>query len=88
MEKALILSLVVCFLFGIIKFLEMRYLEKKYKPLKEIVRDLFIVLIAAFSASFMFLYHQDRIDDFLAILTNTNIINKETTQVFTGSPDF
>ena len=47
----------------------MKYLEKKTKPLKEIVRDVLMVLLASFGCSFVFLYYQNKIDDFLSIVT-------------------
>lgn len=88
MEKALALAFLISAVFGIMKFLEMKYLEKKTKPLKEIVRDVLMVLLASFGCSFVFLYYQNKIDDFLSVVTNTSNLKAETTQVFTGMPDF
>ena len=88
MEKALALTAIVCVLFGVLKYLEMRFIEKRNKPLKEIVRDLVMVFGATFSTAIVFMYYQDQIDDFLSVITNTNMLKAETTQVFTGVPDF
>lgn len=88
MEKALILAIVISVLFGLLKFVEMKYLDKKMKPLRDVVRDLVMVFGASFGASFVFLYYHDKIDDFLSVVTNTNHLKAETTQVFTGIPDF
>jgi hypothetical protein len=88
MEKALIMSIIICVLFGILKFLEMKYLDKHLKPLRDVIRDLAMVFCASFASAFVFLYYQNKIDDFLSILTNTNMLKAETTQVFTGMPDF
>ena len=88
MEKALIMSLVICVIFGVLKCLEMKYLDKELKPLKHVIRDLVMVFASAFMTSFVFLYYQNKIDDFLSILTNTNLLKSETTQVFTGNPEF
>lgn len=88
MEKALFMAILICVLFGILKFLEMKYLDKHLKPLKDVIRDLVMVFLSAFGTSFLFIYHQHKIDDFLSVLTNTSSIKAETTQVFTGMPDF
>ena len=88
MEKALVLAFLISGLFAIMKFLEMKYLEKKMKPLKEIVRDVLIAFMASFGCSFVFLQYQNKLDDFLSVITNTGTLKAESTQVFTGIPDF
>jgi hypothetical protein len=88
MEKVLLMTIVICVLFGIIKFLEMKYIEKNLKPLKEILRDLVMVFASSFVSIFIFFHYQNSIDDFVSVLTNTSHLKSETTQVFTGVPDF
>ena len=65
----------------------MKYLDRHLKPLKEIIRDIFMVFLASF-VRFILLNYQHKLDDFLSVVTNTTIIQPETTQVFTGMPDF
>jgi len=88
MEKAFILAVAISVLYSIIKYLEMRFLEQKMKPLREIVRDVLMVSVAAFVCSFVFIYNKNKIDDFVAVVTNTNVLKPENTQVFTGVPGF
>jgi hypothetical protein len=88
MEKALVISTVISILFAIFKFIEMKYIDKHLKPLKDILRDIVIVFLSSFLTLMVFLYYQNRIEDFLAILTNTNILKSENTEVFTGHPNF
>ena len=88
MEKVLLMTIVICVLFGIIKFLEMKYIEKNLKPLKEILRDLVMVFASSLVSIFIFFHYQNSIDDFVSVLTNTSHLKSETTQVFTGVPDF
>lgn len=88
MEKVLLMTIVICVLFGIIKFLEMKYIEKNLKPLKEILRDLVMVFASSFVSIFIFFHYQNSIDDFVSVLTNTSHLKSDTTQVFTGVPDF
>lgn len=88
MEKALFLAVAISVLYSIIKYLEMRYLEQKMKPLREIVRDTLMVSVSSFICSFVFIYYKNKIDDFVAVVTNTNVLKPENTQVFTGVPGF
>ena len=88
MEKVLLLACVLTFAYGILKFVEMKFIERQMKPLKEIVRDLILVFVSSFSVFYIFIQYQSKVDDFFSVVTNTNILNPDTTQVFTGSPDF
>jgi len=88
MEKALFLAIGITIVFGIFKFLEMKYLDKHLKPLRDLVRDLVMVFLSSFLCSFGVLHYQTKIDDFLSILTNTSSLKPDNTQVFVGTPDF
>ena len=88
MEKVLLLSTIITAVFGLLKFIEMKYLDQHLKPLKEIIRDVFMVFLASFGCLFVLLHYQHKLDDFLSVITNTTMIKPETTQVFTGMPDF
>jgi hypothetical protein len=88
MEKILLLAAAITILFGIMKFVEMKFIDKKLKPLKDVVRDLVMVFFAAFVCSFGIINYGNKIDDFLNVITNKSTVQPETTQVFTGNPDF
>jgi hypothetical protein len=88
MEKVFLLAFALTILYGILKFVEMKFIEREIKPLKEIVRDLILVFSSSFLVFYVFIQYQTKVDDFFSIVTNTNILNPDTTQVFTGSPDF
>lgn len=88
MEKALFLSVVVVVIFGVLKFLEMKYLDKQLKPLRDVVRDLVMVFVSTFVSALAYIQYQNKFDDFLSVITNTNVMKPEQTQVFTGLPDF
>ena len=66
----------------------MKYLDRQLKPLKDIIRDIFMVFLASFGSLFILLNYQHKLDDFFSVVTNTTMIKPETTQVFTGVPDF
>ena len=53
MEKVFIISFLITFVFCVVKFLEAKYLDKEWKPLKFFVRDAIIVFSSAIVASFI-----------------------------------
>jgi hypothetical protein len=88
MEKVFLFAVVMTILFGVLKVALLKWIENEMKPLKEIVRDLAIVFVSAFGSSYVFLKHGSRLDDFFSVITNKNLLNPDTTQIFTGIPDF
>ena len=88
MEKVILFAICVTVLFGIVKGLEMKYIEKDFKSLKLIVRDFVIVFMSSFAVATMFIQYNTHLDDFFSVITNTKVINPDKTQIFTGMPDF
>lgn len=88
MENLFLIAMFATVLFLIIKFVEMKYLDEEMKPLKVIVRDGFIVFVSAIVASYGFVYSNSSINDFLNVITETKVLNTDTTQIFTDSPGF
>lgn len=88
MDKVFIIAIFATLLFSIIKFIEMRYLEKEKKPLKFIVRDTIIVFLSCTLATFSFFYLENYISDFFNIVTETKTLNTNATQIFTDAPGF
>ena len=88
MEKIFVLCFFITLLFCFAKFLEMKYLEKEWKPLKYFIRDSVIVFGCSFAGSFVYFYFQNTLFDFYNIITESKVINTANTQVFTDSPGF
>jgi len=90
MDKIFIIACLLTILFVIFKFLEMKYIEKEYKPLKLVVRDAVFVFLAGFSSMYLIFYFDNNITEFYNILTGnkTVITNPMNTQVFTDEPGF
>lgn len=90
MEQAFILTFIVVLLFCLCKYLESRYLStpESTKPLKEIVRDIFIVFGSSFLGSYLFFHFHGTINDFFNAVTETKVLNPATTQIFTDVPTF
>lgn len=79
MENTFIFATIISIVFFIIKFIEMRYVNRETKPLKYLVTDSFIVFICSILAQFVFEQFDNAKD-----MINTS----ETTSVFVDAPNF
>jgi hypothetical protein len=88
MEKVFLISIIITFVFCLFKFIEMKYLDKDFKPLKIMVRDATYVFISSLCATFIYFTMDGNISDFLNVLTDTKTLNTGATQIFTDEPGF
>lgn len=88
MEKTFILAFSVTLIFCLLKVVEMKYIEKKMEPLKNLVRECVYVFISAFISSYFIIEFGLSIDGVLNTITETNVFRPNATEVFTGVPDF
>lgn len=72
----IIAAIIACF-FCIIKFLETKFIENEQKPLKFLIRDTFLVYFSAVLGEILF-HH----------FISADHGKKQSTPIFTGSPDF
>lgn len=79
MDNIFIIAAVVSIIFLILKFIEMRFIEKENKPLKVLIRDALVVYFSVVSGYFI-------LEQLKPILNKEN--SSTTTQVFTDNPDF
>lgn len=84
MEKILILSVVISFLFFVAKMFEMKYIEKKQKPLKLIIRDTFAVFLCSMLPLIMFFQFDETITEIFRFGEPKEVVS----QVFTDEPGF
>ncbi len=77
MEKYIIHSGIIAFIYLLMKFIEMRISKKETKPMKELIRDTIIVYLSAIVGLYI-------ISEFM----NTKTITKNVTNVFTDAPGF
>jgi len=78
MEKYIIHSGIIAFIYLLMKFVEMRIVIKETKPIKELVRDTIIVYLSAMVGLYI-------IDEFMP---SGETIKKSVTNVFTDHPGF
>lgn len=75
----ILIAFIISIIYSIIKFIEMRFIKKENKPLKQIVIDIIIVFLSSILT--LLLMDQFNINEMI-----TNI--KKTPLVFTDKPDF
>uniref|UniRef100_A0A6C0FF75 Uncharacterized protein n=1 Tax=viral metagenome TaxID=1070528 RepID=A0A6C0FF75_9ZZZZ len=88
MEKLLIISALIALMFFILKMLEMKYIDKEMKPLKNVIRDSVFVFVASLGCLFVFLNFNGSINDFMSIITADKSGNLKATEIFTDEPGF
>ena len=88
MEKILIFAISITILFCILKFMEMKYIDKDIKPLKYFIRDAIMVFTSSIICVYVLLQYDKYISDLFAVVTDTKVFSPETTTIFTGEPGF
>lgn len=81
MENIFIISAIIAVVFFIIKFIEMRFIEKEAKPLKILFRDTLIVYVGAILG---FLLN----NQLKPIIQNGGVSHSVNPAVFTDNPSF
>ena len=77
MEKYIIHSGIIAFIYLLMKFIEMRITKKETKQMKELIRDAIIVYLSAMVGLYI-------INEFMP----TTSVTKTVTNVFTDAPGF
>lgn len=78
MDNIFIIAAVISIIYLIIKFFEMRFVEKENKPLKLLIRDSILVYFSVVLGYFI-------IGQLSPIIYNNT---KSITPIFTGNPEF
>jgi len=80
MENIFIIASIIAFFYLIIKFIEMRFIEKDNKPIKVLIKDTLVVYLCVI------------LGNFIVEQINPSLLGEETintvTQVFTDTPGF
>jgi hypothetical protein len=88
MEKVFIIAFIITTLFMAVKAFEMKYIDKEWKPMKQIVRDGIVVFLCSLVGSFFYLNLDGSLMDFMNVVTENKSFNMSATQVFTDEPGF
>jgi uncharacterized membrane protein len=88
METIFIISGIIAVIFSIFKVFEIKYIEKRLPPIKNIIRDSGIAFISVCIGLFGYIQFNGSVSDLLNIITDNKSMNLNATQVFTDDPGF
>ena len=88
MEKLFIISILISIVYAIVTVVEGKFIQKKLKPTKEIIREGFFVFISSIVSLFLFFKMSGTLTEFFNIITDTKTDTVKATEVFTGDPGF
>jgi hypothetical protein len=90
-SNILIIPTISTIIFFISKIIEMKFIDKEFKPLKYLFRDMLIVFISTTSATYIFYNLNGSIEEFMNIITDTKVLPASiagNTEIFTDTPNF
>ena len=88
--NVLMISSIVVVLFCIMKFIEMKFVDKQLKPLKFVIRDAVLVFLCTTVGVFSVLNMKETLNGFFNVVTDNKIadVTSGNTQIFTDAPGF
>jgi hypothetical protein len=87
MEAIIALVFIATVLFILVKIIEMKYVQKEFKPLKELVRDaVYVAVCTGISSATVFTMHKS-LGGFFGAITEQSTL-PQAAPVFTDNPGF
>jgi hypothetical protein len=81
MNNIFIIAAVISIIYFIVKFIEMRFIEKETKPLKLLIRDALLVYFSVVSGHFI-------LEQLKPVMQSGDNLSGGATPVFTNNPEF
>jgi hypothetical protein len=81
MSNIFITASIISIIFLIVKFIEMRFVDKENKPLKFLIRDTLLVYFSVIAGSFV-------LEQLKPVIHAGENVLISSPQVFTGNPEF
>ena len=75
MEKELAFAIITTVLYVILRCLEMKYIEKEWKPIRLLVRDTIMVFLSALVSSYIFVNYHQSFSNFFNVITDTAMMD-------------
>lgn len=88
MDNLFLFAVFTTIVFCLLKLVQMKYLDKEFKPLKVMFRDATIVFMSAIVAAYGFFFMRGSISDFFNVVTENKMLHTDATQIFTDAPGF
>jgi hypothetical protein len=87
MEVIIAIVIATTVLYVLVKIIEMKYIHKEMRPVKELFRDAVIVGVSAFVSTFAVFSMNSSFNGFFNAMTDQNTV-PIVAPVFTDNPDF
>ena len=81
MDNIFLIAAIISIIFLILKFIEMRYIEKESKPLKLLIRDALLVYFSVVSGYYI-------LEQLKPVIQNGGNLTSNTTPIFIDNPEF
>jgi hypothetical protein len=81
MSSIFVIAAVISIVFLLVKFIEMRFVDKENKPLKFLIRDTLLVYFSVVSGHFI-------LEQLKPVIQAGENVMISSPQVFTGNPEF
>lgn len=88
MENLFLFAIFTTILYVFMKFIEMKYLDKEFKPMKVVIRDALLVFGCSLLGAYGFFSSNTSFSDLLNIVTENKTLKLENAQIFTDAPNF
>ena len=88
MEEVFVVASIITICYSVSKYMEWKYMSDEVTPLKNVVRDSFLVLMSSLSGAYLYFHFQTTIREFFNVVTEPKVFNSQATQVFTDNPTF
>jgi hypothetical protein len=88
MEKVFVIAFIITTIFVVAKIVEMKFIDKEMKPMKDFIRETSFVSGSSILGAFIYLNMDSSLMNFMNTMTNNKSFNMSTTQVFTDEPGF
>lgn len=88
MENVIIISLAITLFYVFVKVIEMKFVDKEWKPVKQIVKDSLIVFACSIAATSSYYFLEPNINEFFNVVTDNKLVTSANTQIFTDEPNF
>jgi len=87
-ERTIGFAIAIVLCFTLLKFVEMRYIEREFRSLKLFIRDAVYVFVASLAVLYLYFRFEKNIQEFFCFITDSKVLVPNTTQVFTDEPSF
>jgi hypothetical protein len=83
-----IIPISISILFFLAKIIEMKFINREQRPLKDIVKDTFIIFLVSLAVVFLYFNYSHYITSMFHVVTENKLPMIGTPEIFTDKPEF